>query len=87
MFFPFDLRVYFATFTSPGKGTWLRFEEIWETFFTFIFYTLNVVLNSCSARFFHCSCKVNVEFFRHYSTQKSLFLRQDFSGLLLSLLA
>ena len=37
-FFSFDLQVYFATFAFPGKRTWLRFGEIWETFFFFTFF-------------------------------------------------
>jgi len=28
VFFFLDVRVYFATFTFPGKRTWLRFWEI-----------------------------------------------------------
>ena len=56
-FFFFDLRVYFATFAFPGKRTWLRFGEIWNTFCLLSFnifgdlFTLNVVLNACLARF------------------------------------
>lgn len=50
-FFSFDLQVYFATFAFPGKRTWLRFGEIWETFFFLLSFNIFVVLNAFLARF------------------------------------